>query len=147
MTGISGVYAQAATSTGSTSSTSTTSSSTNQLDQDAFLKLLVAQLKYQDPENPADATQFMSQTAQFAMVERLNSLEKINQQLVDVTTSQSAAALVGKTVTWTDAAGEDHTGVVTGATVGASPTVTVDRTTTVALDDITGVTTTTTGTG
>ena len=33
--------------------------------QDAFLKLLVAQLKYQDPSKPADSTQFMAQTAQF----------------------------------------------------------------------------------
>ena len=29
-------------------------------DQDTFLKLLVAQLKYQDPSNPADSTQFLA---------------------------------------------------------------------------------------
>ena len=40
-------------------------------DQDTFLKLLVAQLKYQDPSNPADSTQFLAQTAQFTQVEKL----------------------------------------------------------------------------
>lgn len=39
--------------------------------QDAFLKLLVAQIKHQDPLNPADGTQFLSQLAQFSGLEQL----------------------------------------------------------------------------
>jgi flagellar basal-body rod modification protein FlgD len=34
--------------------------------QNVFLQLLVAQLKHQDPQNPADSTQFVTQLAQFS---------------------------------------------------------------------------------
>lgn len=39
-------------------------------DKNTFLKLLVAQLKYQDPMNPADGTQFVTQLAQFTSLEQ-----------------------------------------------------------------------------
>lgn len=39
--------------------------------QDSFLKLLVAQIKHQDPLNPADGTQFLAQLAQFSGLEQL----------------------------------------------------------------------------
>jgi flagellar basal-body rod modification protein FlgD len=78
-------------------------------DQDTFLKLLVAQLKYQDPSNPADSTQFLAQTAQFTQVEKLGQIAELMQaqQLI------GASALVGRTVTYQDADGATHTGVVT----------------------------------
>ncbi len=42
-------------------------SSVNELaNQNVFLQLLVAQLQHQDPENPADGTQFVTQLAQFS---------------------------------------------------------------------------------
>jgi flagellar basal-body rod modification protein FlgD len=78
-------------------------------DQDTFLKLLVAQLKYQDPSNPADSTQFLAQTAQFTQVEKLGQIAQMMQaqQLI------GASALVGRTVTYQDADGLSQTGVVT----------------------------------
>ena len=78
-------------------------------DQDTFLKLLVAQLKYQDPSNPADSTQFLAQTAQFTQVEKLGQIAEMMQaqQLI------GASALVGRTVTYQDANGMTQTGVVT----------------------------------
>ena len=78
-------------------------------DQDTFLKLLVAQLKYQDPSNPADSTQFLAQTAQFTQVEKLGQIADMMQaqQLI------GASALVGRTVTYLDAGGLSQTGVVT----------------------------------
>lgn len=41
----------------------------NDLDKDAFLQLLVAQMRYQDPMNPGDSTQYMSQLAQYSSLE------------------------------------------------------------------------------
>jgi len=44
------------------------------LDRDAFLKLLVAQLRNQDPSAPVDASQMVAQSAQLTMVDRLNDI-------------------------------------------------------------------------
>lgn len=38
--------------------------------QDVFMKLLVAQLKYQNPMNPADGVEFMTQLTQFTQLEQ-----------------------------------------------------------------------------
>ncbi len=42
--------------------------------EQVFLQLLVAQIKNQNPMNPTDGTQFMSQLAQFSSLEQLISL-------------------------------------------------------------------------
>jgi flagellar basal-body rod modification protein FlgD len=108
--------------------------------KDTFLKLLVAQLKYQDPEKPADATQFLSQTAQFTLVEKIDALSTLNQEVLDTSKAQAAMMLVGRTVSWVDVAGNGHTGVVTAASLGAqTPNLTVSGQT-VSYDDITGTT-------
>ena len=129
------------TGTGTGTSTSTPAA-TKDFDKDTFLKLLVAQLKYQDPSNPTDATQFMSQTAQFTVVEKLDALSTLNQEVLDASRAQSAAALIGKQVTYTDYSGTSRIGTVTGTTFGSqNPTLTVDGTQ-VALDKVTAVGTT-----
>ena len=58
---------------------------TQQLDENTFLKLLVAQLKYQNPLQPTDPSTFMAQTAQFTQVEKLNQLVQMQtqQQMTD----------------------------------------------------------------
>jgi len=52
------------------SSSSATSSSTD-ANQEVFLQLLVSQLKNQDPLNPTDSTQFVSELAQFSELEQV----------------------------------------------------------------------------
>src|SRR6195952_2224430 len=80
-------------------------------DKDTFLKLLVAQLKYQDPSNPADSTQFLAQTAQFTQVERLGDIASMmkGQRMI------GASTLVGKSVTYMDADGAQLSGVISAA--------------------------------
>lgn len=69
--------------------------------KDDFLKLLVTQMKYQDPMNPMDSAQMTSQIAQ------LNTVEGINQLNATVTSLQASlmasqsmqsASLIGKTI-------------------------------------------------
>ena len=134
------------TGAGSTTGTGGTGASVpapaKDFDKDTFLKLLVAQLKYQDPTNPTDATQFMSQTAQFTVVEKLDALSTLNEKVLDASRAQSAAALIGRQVTYTDYSGTSRTGTVTGTTFGSqNPTLTVDGKQ-VALEAVTAVGTT-----
>jgi flagellar basal-body rod modification protein FlgD len=93
----------------------TTSTSGMGLDGDAFLKLLVAQLKYQDPMNPADGTEFMAQTAQFSMVEKLNEMAQQNTDSLAAQRVLQASQMVGLSVSYADAKGITHTGVATSA--------------------------------
>jgi flagellar basal-body rod modification protein FlgD len=59
---------------------------TNSLGKDAFLRLLVAQLKNQDPQSPADSSQMGAQLAQFSSVEQLTN---INETLTAQSSSQA----------------------------------------------------------
>ena len=65
----------------------------NQLDNSqTFLELLVAQLKNQDPTNPADPTQFMTEIAQLTAVQSQTSLSAEEQTV-------AADSMIGLTVT------------------------------------------------
>lgn len=65
--------------------------SQNSLDKDAFLQLLAAQMKYQDPLEPTSNTEYMSQMAQFSTVEQLQNIN-------DAFSSNQALNLAGKYV-------------------------------------------------
>lgn len=100
--------------TGNTSETGTVGKA--ELGKDAFLSLLVAQLKYQDPSKPTDASEFMSQTAQFTMVEKLEALADAQTEMVNAQNLASATSLVGREITWTEGTAS-RTGVVTAVTM------------------------------
>src|SRR3712207_3773416 len=90
----------------------------DQMGKDTFLKLLVAQMRYQDPANPANSTEFMAQTASFTQVEKLEQLATQSASLLALQRSTSAGALVGRTVTYTDPTGASVSGVATSARLG-----------------------------
>lgn len=102
---------------GQTGGASSTTLPSNTLGKDTFLKLLVAQLKYQDPSKPTDASQFMAETAQFTLVEKFDALTEANTSLLNATQTQAATAMVGKQVTWTDASGKPASGVVSSVVI------------------------------
>jgi flagellar basal-body rod modification protein FlgD len=133
---------------GTSYATTTASSQVDRGDQmgkDVFLKLLVAQLKYQDPSNPADSSQMMAQTATFTQVEKLEEIAKQNESLLALQRSSSAAALVGRTVKYTDENGATQTGTVSSVRLGTnnSEAVAMVGGVSVAMGRITEVATTT----
>ncbi|CAN7700847.1 flagellar hook assembly protein FlgD [Phyllobacterium sp. LjRoot231] len=72
------------------------------VDYQAFLKLLVAEMKNQDPTEPMDATQQISQLAQFSSVEQaVQTNTKLDQLLASSSLSQ-ADGIIGRTVTSSD---------------------------------------------
>ena len=125
--------------------TGPTDGATTQLDpqtigKDTFLKLLVAQLKFQNPMEPVDSSQFMAQTAQFTMVEKLQAMAAQTDALVAGEASQRAAGLLGRQVTYVDEAGVEQTGVVTGTKFGTDGPILRLGTTEISLNDVREVT-------
>jgi len=99
------------------------STGTNSLtDPQTFLKLLVAELKYQNPLNPTDPTQYLGETAQFSMVQTLNTVGSDITAMLTASQQAAAAALIGRQVTGTDSAGDTITGVVTGMQTASGST-------------------------
>jgi flagellar basal-body rod modification protein FlgD len=88
--------ASAATTTG-TSQAAFTNGSTG-LGKDAFLKLLIAQLRNQDPMKPMEDREFIAQLAQFSSLETLQSLEQRINSLQSTQALDQTAGLIGKRV-------------------------------------------------
>lgn len=66
-----------------------------ELDKDAFLKLLIAELSNQDPLNPMDDREFISQMAQFSTLEQMTNMTKAMEGLSSMS-QYSAVNYVGK---------------------------------------------------
>ena len=114
----------------------TTTADPQAMGKDTFLKLLVAQLKYQNPMQPVDSSQFMAQTAQFTMVEKLEAMAAQTDALVAGEASQRAAGLLGRQVTYLDDQGAAQTGVVTGTRFGSDGPVLLLGTTEIPLSGV-----------
>ena len=82
--------------------TTQTKNSKNSLDYDAFLQLLIAEMKNQDPTDPMKSTDYMAQLASFSSVEQgIQTNAKLDSLLTASALSQ-ADAVIGKTVTSAD---------------------------------------------
>jgi flagellar basal-body rod modification protein FlgD len=80
----------------------------NELDKDAFLKLLIAELSNQDPLNPMDDREFIAQMAQFSTLEQMTNMTKALEGMSSME-QYSAVNYVGKEVY---VANEDAEGTV-----------------------------------
>ena len=128
--------------------TQNTQTKSNELDKDAFLQLLVAQLQHQDPLEPQDNGEFIAQMAQFSTLEQMNNMtdamDKISQLVSNIDTSVlvgQLSGMIGRGVEWiqtTNTADEDGvpvtettslSGTITGVTVadGVTKIITVDK--------------------
>ena len=76
----------------------TPTSSVGDLDYKAFLRLLIAQLKNQDPTKPMDSTQFVAQLATFAQVEQSITANAKLDSLITASALSLADAVIGRTV-------------------------------------------------
>src|SRR3954469_25120772 len=80
----------------------------NNLGKDSFLKLMVAQMKNQDPMNPSDDKQNIAQMAQFSSLEQITNLATATQDLANRMSMTQNVGLLGHNVTYT---GTDGTAV------------------------------------
>ena len=112
-----------ATSAAATNTTTAATSSVDrpgQFDNQTFLKLLVAQMQYQSPDNPANASDMMNQTAMFSQVQALQQIAQQNTQMLSLQRALHAGALAGHSVTYTDTDGTTKTGTVTAVRIDNS---------------------------
>ncbi|MCS5520107.1 flagellar hook assembly protein FlgD [Curtobacterium flaccumfaciens] len=113
------------------------------MDSEVFMKLLVTQLRNQDPSSPMDTNQMISQQTQLAMMEQITNQTTTGNENFSLQMRIAAANLVGKQVSYTDAdSGKSVTGTASAVSYANSvPMVTVNGKE-VALDVISGITTT-----
>ncbi|MBM7516414.1 flagellar hook capping FlgD N-terminal domain-containing protein [Nocardioides nitrophenolicus] len=125
--------------TGTATGTTGASGGSNTADKDMFLQLMVAQMKYQDPLNPTDSSQFLAQTAQFTALEKMQDVADQTAMLLSTQLAFGASSLIGQTVRWYDATGAEQSGVVQGTTyLATGPVLSVDGKS-VAVTDVVSV--------
>ena len=93
-----------------------------EVDYQSFLKLLVAQMKNQDPTNPMDSTQYVAQLAQFSNVEQSIQVNKKLSELLQVSAISQANSILGRTVTSADG---EVTGVVASVKLATNGVIAV----------------------
>jgi flagellar basal-body rod modification protein FlgD len=126
--------------TASASTSSTNLASLNGVNADTFLQLLVSELQNQDPDNPTDPTQFLTQTAEFEEVEELNAVQTSVSSMVTAQQSSSATSMLGMQVSGSDASGKAVSGIVSGVQLTSSGPVLSVGNDTVPYSGITSVT-------
>ena len=69
------------------------------LGKNDFLKILSAQLQFQDPMSGGDNTEFIAQMAQFSSLEQMENLNKSFQEFINLQKIEQGSGLIGKNVT------------------------------------------------
>ncbi|MEJ5284981.1 MAG: flagellar hook capping FlgD N-terminal domain-containing protein [Brevinematia bacterium] len=92
------------------------------LEEADFMKLLITQLKTQDPTKPMEDREFITQMAQFTSLKQMNQLGDSMKNLVREFTFTRSLGLVNKIVYWNDDFGNQFSGVVDSIKVKAGET-------------------------
>lgn len=92
------------------------------VDYQSFLKLLVAEMKNQDPTQPMDSTQYVAQLAAFSQVEQSIQVNQKLDQILQSSAVSQAESLLGRTITSADGS---TTGVVASVKLFANGIVAV----------------------
>lgn len=82
--------------------------------KDEFLRILVTQLKNQNPLEPIKDKEFIAQMAQLSSVEKLEQLNSNMTKIGDATNNTSLFNLIGKKVSFINNRGQEDTGIVDG---------------------------------
>jgi flagellar basal-body rod modification protein FlgD len=116
-------------------------SSAPTLGKDDFLKLLVGQLKNQDPMNPSSDTDFIGQMTQFSQLEQTTNMASANDKLAAQQSGARAVSLLGRTISYPDpVTGVSTSGVVDRVEWSAGlPTLTVGGVAGITPDSVTAV--------
>ena len=72
------------------------------VDYQSFLRLLVAQMKNQDPTSPMESTDYVAQLATFSQVEQSVQMNNKLDSILQASTFAQAGALIGKYITSAD---------------------------------------------
>jgi len=125
--------AAAASAAAGSSGHASTENANGMLGQNDFLKLMIAQLQAQDPLQPANTNEYISELAQFTQVEQTTNLANANEL-------SGAVQLIGRTVSYNNPAGGSATGIVQSVqSNSAGTTVTVEGVGGIKLASITEV--------
>jgi flagellar basal-body rod modification protein FlgD len=125
--------ATSATSSAPPESSSSPSNPNSVLGQNDFLKLMIAQLQAQNPLEPGNSNEYVSELAQFTQVEQTTNLASSSEL-------SSAVQLIGRSVTYDAPSGAATTGTVQSVQSSASgTTITVEGVPGVKLTAITEV--------
>lgn len=120
------IQTMSAAETGGSSASKALGEAGSTLNENVFLKLLVAQLQNQDPLSPVNDQEFMSQMAQFSTVEQVTNLVGSNERLNETAAANQSIALIGHQVTYTKADGTIAEGEVENVDFsGEAPTLTI----------------------
>jgi flagellar basal-body rod modification protein FlgD len=92
------------------------------VDYQSFLKLLIAEMKNQDPTKPMDSTQYVAQLATFSQVEQSVQTNSKLDQIMQSSALSQADAIIGRSITSADG---KTTGIVASVTLASSGLIAV----------------------
>ncbi len=120
--------------------TTDTKAGTDSLDRDAFLKLLITQLRSQDPLNTMEDKEFIAQLAQFSALEQTSKMATGLDNMALSNASTQAMELIGKSIQYLDpSSGEVLEGKVDSVKLTSDGPVLVVGATDLTLSDILSV--------